>query len=160
MLLTLNVYVSFIACATVFCFHTQYTRRSLVVRKMNKVLYNIYFIFSVVQQPYSVQGPLFIEVSTSHTIRHACQLGTLLFNEHSIAEATTYTIHNKHKRRTCLSSAWFEPTIPAIKRLQISALDRAVTGIVHCVEIWEQALRKNVVLNLVYEYSIVNVGDC
>jgi len=116
--------------------------------------------FSVSQQHYSGQGPLFIEVSTSHTIRHTYQLGLLLWNEHPVSEAATYTTLNKHKRRTSLASAWFEPTIPAMKRLQIYTLDRTITGIVHCSESWEQALRKDVVLNLVYEYSILNIVGC
>ena len=46
-----------------------------------------------------------------------------------VAEATTYTTQNKHKRGTWMSSARFEPAIPTIKRVQTYALDGTVTGI-------------------------------
>ena len=36
---------------------------------------------------------------------------------------------NKHKRRTSMTLAGFEPAIPAIKQLQTYALHRTVTGI-------------------------------
>jgi hypothetical protein len=56
-----------------------------------------------------------------------------------VAEAATYTTYTKHKRRTVVPSAGFEPAIPVIKRLQTYALDRTVTGIdnvfTHCMEI-------------------------
>jgi hypothetical protein len=32
-----------------------------------------------------------------------------------VAEAATYTTHNKHKRRTPIPSTVFEPAIPAIE---------------------------------------------
>ena len=40
-----------------------------------------------------------------------------------VAEAATYTTHNKRK----MPSAGFEPAIPAIQPLQNYALDRTVT---------------------------------
>jgi len=46
-----------------------------------------------------------------------------------VAEATTYTTHNKHTRRTSVPSAGLESGIPAIERLQTNALDRSGTGI-------------------------------
>jgi len=46
-----------------------------------------------------------------------------------VAEATTYKVHNKHKRRTSMTSAGFEPAIPTIERLQTYPLDDAATGI-------------------------------
>ena len=39
------------------------------------------------------------------------------------SETATYTTHNKHKRRKPTPSARFETAIPAIERLQTSALD-------------------------------------
>jgi hypothetical protein len=46
-----------------------------------------------------------------------------------IAEAATYTTHNKHKRRKYMTSARFEPAISATKWLQFYALDRKTTWI-------------------------------
>jgi hypothetical protein len=46
-----------------------------------------------------------------------------------VAEAATYTTHNKHKRRTYMPSEGFEPAIPAIERSQTNALDGTATGI-------------------------------
>jgi len=33
-----------------------------------------------------------------------------------VAEVTTYTTHNKHKRRTSMPSAEFEPAVPTSKQ--------------------------------------------
>jgi hypothetical protein len=46
-----------------------------------------------------------------------------------VAEAAAHTTHKKHKRRTSMFSAVFEPSIPAIKRLQAYTLNRPATGI-------------------------------
>jgi hypothetical protein len=39
-----------------------------------------------------------------------------------VAEAATYTTHNKHKRRTSMPSEGFKPAIPAIEQPQTYAL--------------------------------------
>jgi hypothetical protein len=39
------------------------------------------------------------------------------------------TKHNTHKRHTCMPPAGFEPAVPASRRPQTDALDRAATGI-------------------------------
>jgi hypothetical protein len=39
------------------------------------------------------------------------------------------TTHNKHKRKTSMTSLEFEPAIPAIEWLQIYALDQTAKGI-------------------------------
>jgi len=39
-----------------------------------------------------------------------------------IAEATTYTTHNKRKRQTSMPSAGLEPVTPAIRQLQTYTL--------------------------------------
>jgi hypothetical protein len=44
-----------------------------------------------------------------------------------VAETSTWQ-HNVHNRRTSMSPVGFETTIPAKKRPQTQALDRAVTG--------------------------------
>ena len=46
-----------------------------------------------------------------------------------MAEAATYTTHNKHNRRTSMTTAGFEPAFPAIEQLQTYALDCTATGI-------------------------------
>jgi hypothetical protein len=66
-------------------------------------------------QPNSGLGRLIVEVSRSHAIRHAHPLARLWKSDHLVAEAATYTTHNKHKRRTAVPSAEFEPGNPAIK---------------------------------------------
>jgi len=58
-----------------------------------------------------------VEVSRSHTIRHMNHVGLLYSSYQLVAEVATYTTHNKHKRRTTIPSARFEPAIPAIERL-------------------------------------------
>jgi hypothetical protein len=47
-----------------------------------------------------------------------------------VAEAGNDTTHNKHNRQTSMPSAGFEPSLPAIKRLQNHILDRTETGII------------------------------
>jgi hypothetical protein len=53
-----------------------------------------------------------------HTKTHARPLGLLCTSDQPVTEAATYTTHNKHKRRTSLPSAGFEPAIPASERSQ------------------------------------------
>ena len=93
----------------------------------------VYF-FSVAQQPESGLGRLIVKVSRSHTHRHTHPVGLLWTSDKLVAETATFTTHNKHKRRIFMPSAWFEPAIPAIERLQTYALDRTATGIgLECV---------------------------
>jgi len=47
--------------------------------------------------------------------------GLLSAIDHHVAEAATYTTHNKHKRRLSMPSAGFEPAIPSTKRLHTHA---------------------------------------
>jgi len=51
-------------------------------------------------------------------------------NDQLVAEAENDTTQKKHNRRTSMPSAGFEPSIPAIKRLQNHILDRTETGII------------------------------
>ena len=46
-----------------------------------------------------------------------------------IAEATTNTTINKHKKQTSKPSAGFEPATPAIKQFQTYTLDHSATQI-------------------------------
>jgi len=47
-----------------------------------------------------------------------------------VAEAGTCKTHNKHKRQKSMLSAGFEPSIPAIKRLQNHVLNGTETRII------------------------------
>ena len=76
------------------------------------------FLPSVTQQYNSGPGRLNVQVSRSHTIRHTHPVGLLWTSDHPVTEAATYTTHNKHKTRTYVPSAGFEPAIPRINRLQ------------------------------------------
>ena len=84
--------------------------------------------FCVVQQPKSGPGRLIVEVSMSQTDRHKHPVGLACTCDQPVAEAATYTSHNKHKRRKSMSSEGFESAVPAIKRSQTYSLDRSSTG--------------------------------
>ena len=75
-------------------------------------------------------GRLSVEVSRSHTNLDTTQaIGLLWTSDQLVGQTSTCTAHNKHKGLTSMLSAGFEPTIPAIQRLQMYALDRTATGI-------------------------------
>jgi hypothetical protein len=86
-----------------------------------------------VQQPTSDIGHFFVEVCSSHILRHThthtYMLGLLRTSDQVVAEAAIYTKHNKHDRQVPMASVGFEPTIPEIKRLQTYALGDTATGI-------------------------------
>jgi len=85
------------------------------------------------QQSQVSQGLLSVEASPSHSdTPHSVEL--LWTNDQPDTETSTWQhthtqTQNTHLRRTSLSPASFEPTIPASKRQQSHALDRANTGI-------------------------------
>jgi len=53
----------------------------------------------------------------------------LYTTDQPVVEAATYITHNRHSRRTSVSSAGFEPAIPGIKWVQTYALDHTATSI-------------------------------
>jgi hypothetical protein len=75
----------------------------------------------VAQQPKSGLGNTFVEVFKLHTIRHThthththTHLVELLWtSDQLIEEAAAYSTHSKHKKRTSMHSAGFEPAVPA-----------------------------------------------
>jgi hypothetical protein len=92
--------------------------------------YGIIFLSLLAQQPLVGQTFPSIEVSLSHSdTPHS--VGLLRTSDQLVAEAATYTTHNKHKRRTSMLSAGFDPAIPAIKPPQ--SWDRLIVLIVDCV---------------------------
>jgi hypothetical protein len=80
----------------------------------------------VTQQPNSGLGRFLVEVLGDHAQLHTHTVGLLWMSDQIVAEAATYTTHNKYKRQTSMPSAGFEHAIPAIKT---HALDRAATEI-------------------------------
>jgi hypothetical protein len=81
-------------------------------------------------QPPVGQGLRIIEASGSHLVTHTHTLGSTPLDEGSAQRRDLYLkTHNTHKRQTSMLSAAFEPAIPASKRPQTHALDRAATGI-------------------------------
>ena len=75
-------------------------------------------------------GPdrLIVEVSRSHTVAHTHSVRLLWTSDLLVTVAATYTTYNKHKRRTPIPAAGFEPAIPDIKPLQTYALVRTDSG--------------------------------
>jgi hypothetical protein len=71
---------------------------------------------------------LLYEVPRSHPDTHT--LGKSPLDEGSACRRDHYlTTHNTNKRQASMTPVGFEPTIPASKRPQAQALDRAATGI-------------------------------
>jgi len=56
-------------------------------------------------------------------------VGLFRSSDQLVAEAASYTTHNKYNSRTSMTLAGFELAIPAVKRLQTYALKRKATGI-------------------------------
>jgi hypothetical protein len=100
----------------------------------------IYFslFFSAALQANSDPCRLIVEISRSHAIRHTHPVGLLWMSDQLVAEAATFTTHNKHNRRKSISSAKFEPEIPAIERFQTYALVRrpTVSSVILTMEPW------------------------
>jgi hypothetical protein len=84
-----------------------------------------YVYFSWAQQPRLDLGHLTVQFVDhtqldTHCVRVTCKSDQL------VADAATYTTHNKHKRTTILLEG-FEPAIPAIEQSQTYALDYTAT---------------------------------
>jgi len=73
-------------------------------------------------------------ITLNATLTHS--IGHFWTNNRPVAETTTCTIHNIHKRQTSMSLAGFEPAVPASKWPQT----HAATGM-GCWNIWNKCLR-------------------
>jgi len=82
-------------------------------------------ILFVAEKPNWDLGRLNVEVSISQRIRETRCLGLLWTSNQIVAEAATYTTHNKHKRRISITVMEFEPAIAVINRPQTYALERS-----------------------------------
>jgi hypothetical protein len=59
---------------------------------------------------------LFFHLTLHNTASPMFRIPQILgMGDQIVAEASTYTSHNKHNRRTFMSGAAFEPAIPAFK---------------------------------------------
>ena len=87
----------------------------------------VYFFFL---KRYSSNRALVAHLLTflDHTKLDRHPKGPLWTSDQLVAEAATYTPHNKHKRPKCIPSAGFQTAIPTIGRPQAHALDRMTTG--------------------------------
>jgi len=72
---------------------------------------NIFFLFCGAVLQSGPNEPV-VEVSRSHTHTHS----RAPLSDQPLAEVSNYTTHNTQKRRKCMVSAGFDPTIPIIKR--------------------------------------------
>jgi hypothetical protein len=80
------------------------------------------------QKPLGGQDLLIIKASRSYSdTPHS--VGPLWMSNQPVAETSTCTTPNIYNRLTSIAFAGFEPAIPASKRPQTHALDRAVNGI-------------------------------
>jgi hypothetical protein len=73
--------------------------------------------------------PPLCEVYRPHTSRDTHPLELLCTSSQPFAEAANYATRNKHKGKTFIPSAGFEPAITATKRLQTYALDGTATTV-------------------------------
>jgi hypothetical protein len=60
---------------------------------------------------------------------HTQPVGRLCTSDQLVVEAATYTTHNKHKRRMCVTFEGVEPAIPAFERRQTYTLNCTASGI-------------------------------
>jgi hypothetical protein len=87
----------------------------------------IYFVFLWSYSSNWAQASPFFEVSRSHTIRHTNTKLVRLLRTSDQHFRWSCNLRNKHKRRTLLPSAGFEPTISTIECPQTYALDLMAT---------------------------------
>jgi len=75
-------------------------------------------------------GPrLFVLRFLYHTKLDTHPVGLFWMTGKHLTEATTFTIHNKHKRPVSMPSVGFKPGIPGVMWLQTCALDCTATRI-------------------------------
>jgi hypothetical protein len=72
---------------------------------------------------------LILEVSRSHSDTPN-MVGLLWMSDQPVAETSTCTTDNTHKRQTSTPPVGFEPAIPASEQLQTHSLDRKPTNLV------------------------------
>ena len=89
------------------------------------------FSSSVTQQPNFGLSRLFLRFLDHTQLYTHTHMVTLLWtSDQPVADATTYTTYNKHKRRTSMFSAGFRPEMPAIDRRQTYDLDSTGMGLI------------------------------
>jgi len=78
------------------------------------------------QEPCSVPAPPHVQDSRSHSVTHTTVGRTPLDEWSARRSDRNLTTQGTHKRQTSMTPAGFEPTIPAVERLQTHTLDHAV----------------------------------
>ena len=73
-----------------------------------------------------------------HIVRHILSVALPWTSNRPVAEDSTYTTHNKHKRETSMTPEGFEPAIPAIERPQRYAIRPHSQG-----DRWNERYREN-----------------
>jgi len=79
---------------------------------MNYLWRDNFFFTLWLYSPHWTQAPS-LWGSSSHIIWHTYPVWLLWTSDQPVAEAATYTIHNKHTRRTSIPSLRLEPAISA-----------------------------------------------
>jgi hypothetical protein len=105
-----------------------YTKSPVVVHCKDQISISSLEIFSMALPPKPGPGRLIVEVSRTHTVAYTHSVRLLWTSDLLVTVAATYTTHDKHKGRTPMPSAGFEPAIPEIKPLQNYALVRTDSG--------------------------------
>ena len=94
------------------------------------VLSRICLFFFICYGASAQQGPRqphSIRFCTTHHKTHRHPVGPICTSDQLVAEAATYRTQNKHKRRTSVLSAGFEPAIQS-ERIQTYVVDSTTAG--------------------------------
>jgi hypothetical protein len=90
--------------------------------------------------------PPLLSFFQSHTMRHMVGLPGRMISPSQRPLPTQNNTTYKHKRQTSIPSAGFEPTIPATKRPQTYALDRAgILSLVRGILLYEYYLNYRII---------------
>jgi len=117
---------------TRMCIHYQHCKLKNKSRHITNVdkAKNISYLW--LNDPTRVQTALllrFIDQRHTQLGTHIHPVGLLWTSDQLVAEAATYTTHNKHKWKTSIPSSEFEPAIPKNEWPRTQALDSTTPGI-------------------------------
>ena len=131
--LTLNVYVSFVACATVFCVHTQYTRRSSVVRRGTRSYIICSLFCRWCNSPTRTKASFLLRfLHDARLDTHTSSCGMNISSQRSLP--TQHTTNTRERQTDTPVLSLIRTHNSSNQRLQIYTLDRTGTGIAHFME--------------------------
>jgi len=117
---------------TQLCFPVGPTVSSYIFRSFLTIMKLIFLIvWLLLPTNFRCIGLLLTLISLNDIHMHS--VGRLWMRDRPVAETSTCTIHNIHKRHRSMPPAKFVPTIPASGRRQIFASDCATAGICRLV---------------------------